>query len=387
MRILHCCLAAFYIDGYSYQENILPREHKKIGHEVMILASTETFIDNNVLGYIEPKSYMNEDDIKVTRLAYKKILPHSIMKKLRVYKGTEEVLYEFKPEIIFLHDLQFLDIIHVVNFVKKYPNTKVYVDCHADFSNSARTWLSKNILHSKIYRYCAKKIEPYTIVFWGVLPARVDFLKRMYKITPEKVKLLVMGAEDEKVQEARKEKNRSTFREKHNILKDDFLIVSGGKVDSMKKQTLNLMRAMKNINNKKIKLIIFGSVAKELTVEFNELCDNRFIQFIGWVSSDESYNIFAAADLVVFPGRHSVFWEQVVGLGIPMLVKYWEGTTHIDLGGNVRFLYNDSSDEIKELISEICCNPDILKKMKLVAENKGMETFSYSKIAQKSIEI
>ena len=50
MRILHMCLAAFYIDKYSYQENILPRMHKKQGHEVQIIASVETFVDDVNLG-------------------------------------------------------------------------------------------------------------------------------------------------------------------------------------------------------------------------------------------------------------------------------------------------------------------------------------------------
>lgn len=27
MKILHICLASFYIDNYSYQENLLPKFH------------------------------------------------------------------------------------------------------------------------------------------------------------------------------------------------------------------------------------------------------------------------------------------------------------------------------------------------------------------------
>ena len=63
MKILHCCLAAFYIDDYGYQENILPKIHKKQGHQVEILASTETYLNNSELGYIKPKSYRTKDNI------------------------------------------------------------------------------------------------------------------------------------------------------------------------------------------------------------------------------------------------------------------------------------------------------------------------------------
>ena len=60
MKILHLCFSAFYIDGYNYQENVLPRINKEDGHEVYILASTETFADNTHAGYLEPSEYVTE---------------------------------------------------------------------------------------------------------------------------------------------------------------------------------------------------------------------------------------------------------------------------------------------------------------------------------------
>ena len=196
----------------------------------------------------------------------------------------------------------------------------------------------------------AKKIEPYTEKFYGVMPSRVDFLKEMYGISKDKVELLVMGADDEKVVAALNPKVRNTVRNKYGIGKSEFLIVTGGKIDAAKMQTLLLMEAVNRIDG--IKLIVFGSVADELIENVEQLCSNR-VQYIGWVDSSMTDRYFAAADLVVFPGRHSVFWEQVVGLGIPMLVKDWPGTHHVDMGGNVRFLENDSVEEIEEAINNI----------------------------------
>jgi len=384
MKILHCCLASFYIDNYSYQENILPKEHKKSGNDVRILASTETFVDNNSLGYIEAKSYVTEDGIPITRLHYSKLLPQFIMKKLRLYKGVNRVLADFKPEIIFMHDCQFMDIKCFVEYAIENPSVKIFVDCHTDFYNSARSWISKNVLHKIIYRRCAKMIEPYTKKFYGVLPARVDFLIDIYKLPKEKVELLVMGAEDEKVAVANNENIKKSIRKKYNIKEDDFLIITGGKLDSNKPQTLVLMQAVKNINKDKIKLLVFGSVNSEYKEKFTELlCDS--VQYIGWVNSKDTYKYFSAADLVIFPGLHSVFWEQVVGMGKPCVFKYIEGFTHIDLGGNCKFLYEDSVDEIKEVINEIVNNNELYEQMKNVAITKGMDTFSYKKIAKRSL--
>lgn len=101
MKIIHCCLASYYIDNHSYQENILPKIHKQLGYDVKIVASTETWIDNKNLGYVKSSSYKNEDSIPVTRIDYVKWLPHAISKKLRIYNGLSKILNDFKPDIIF----------------------------------------------------------------------------------------------------------------------------------------------------------------------------------------------------------------------------------------------------------------------------------------------
>jgi 1,2-diacylglycerol 3-alpha-glucosyltransferase len=283
-----------------------------------------------------------------------------------------------------VHGCQFLDIRYIVKYAKTNPAVKIYVDGHEDFGNSARNWLSKNVLHRIIWKHCAQLIEPYTTMFWGVLPARMDFLVNMYDLPKEKVGLLVMGAEDEKVEEAKDENLRNSIRAKFNINQDDFLIMSGGKIDQNKPQTLLLMEAVKNINIDNVKLIIFGSVIPQLEKKFKSLLGES-VQYIGWIDSKETYKYFNAADLVVFPGLHSVFWEQVVGLGKPCVFRYMEGFTHIDLGGNCKFLYEDSVDEIVKKISEIVNNTDVFNNMKEIAHTKGMEVFSYKGIAKKII--
>ena len=193
-----------------------------------------------------------------------------------------------------------------------------------------------------------------------------------------------MGADDLLVNKAKQELSIKDIRGKYSIEKDDFLIMTGGKIDLFKTQTLLLMQAVHNIRNEKLKLIVFGSVAPELKEKIADLSDGKKVQYIGWIEANDSYDYFATADLVVFPGRHSVFWEQVAGMGIPMIVKYWDGTTHIDGGGNVEFLNDDSVDEITEKILKISSDELHYKTMKNAAEQISKK-FSYSSIAQRSI--
>ncbi len=383
MKVVHICLGNFYIDNYSYQENMLPKYHKKLGYDVEIIASLMSFDKNGKRSFLETeKVYENENGIKVTRLEYKK--PQLIFKKLKRYVGTYKILKESKPDILFIHGCQFLDMSIIVKYLKKYPIEKVYVDNHADFSNSATNFLSKNILHKIFWKHTAQIIEPYTQKFFGVLPARVEFLQNIYKVPTNKCELLIMGANDELIEKYCNEKSRETFRNLLGIKKNDFVIVTGGKIDKSKKQTLFLMKAIRNMNATNIKLFIFGSIAVEIKKEFENLCCEN-IKYIGWANEEESYKNFSIADLVVFPGRHSVYWEQVVAMGIPMICKFWEGTTHVDIGGNVKFLNEDSEKEIKRNLEEIIYNPEVYENMCKNATKKEKNTFLYSYIAKKSI--
>lgn len=385
MKVVHLCLGSFYPDNYSYQENMLPKFHKELGYDVEVIASTQSFDEHGKVCFLpNAGTYQNEYDIKVTRLPYKS--KNRIWKKLKRYIGTYDALSKAEPDILFIHGGQFLDIDQVVKYLKKHSDVKVYVDNHADFSNSATNWFSKNILHKIVWKHTEHEIEPYTKKFYGVLPIRVDFLKDIYCLPAEKCELLVMGADDELVKKAKESGAKERIRKQYGIGEDDFLIITGGKIDQWKTQTLLLMQAVQNITNEKVRLIVFGSVTQELTDQVKALADGRKVQYIGWILSKDSYDYFEAADLVVFPGRHSVMWEQVTGQGKPMLVKDWPGTHHVDLGGNVRFLTQDSVEEIQEEIERVLQNPEEYERMKTVAQKKGMQVFSYKDIAARALQ-
>lgn len=48
----------------------MPLINKKDGHEVMIIASCFTYVDNIKLGYVEPREYYTKDGIKIVRVIY-----------------------------------------------------------------------------------------------------------------------------------------------------------------------------------------------------------------------------------------------------------------------------------------------------------------------------
>ncbi|WP_420384921.1 glycosyltransferase family 4 protein [Roseivirga sp.] len=385
MKVLHCCLAAFYIDDFGYQENVLPKIHRMHGHDVKILASTETYLTSMKLGYVEASSYISSDNIPVTRLAYQKWLPHKVISKLRLYKGLKKEIIEFQPDVIFMHDCQFLSISAVKDYAKK-NKVEIYVDCHTDLINSAKGLVSRNILHGIIYKYCAKLIEPFVTRFYGTLPLRNEFLHEVYGITKEKIGLLPFGTDDTLFKTSEKAFIRKEMRQQLGLEETDLVIVTGGKID-LRKNIHVLMEAVLKIayTSDKVKLLLFGKPTVELKEFVDKMKENPTIIYKDWVDSKEIYKYFLCADLGFFPGTHSVLWEEATGLGLPCVFKRWHGIEHVDLGGNCMFLDVVTEQVIIETINRLIDNNALFDRMRSVAQLKGPKEFSYTEIAKRAL--
>lgn len=382
-KVLHLCLASFYIDNYSYQENLLPKYHKKMGLDVEIIASMQTFDENGSLTVLPDNEheYINENGIKVTRLEYK---PGNYSKFLRRYTNLNQKIKKSKPEIIFVHGSQFCDINIVNKYVEQHPSVRIFVDNHADYSNSARSFLSKYILHRILWKHCARLIEPRTSRFWGVLPARVDFLVENYGLPRDKCSLLVMGADDAEVERASSEEVRKSTRKRFGFRDDDFIVVTGGKIDKAKKQIFTLIKAIEDLPSN-VKLLVFGPIIQEYKDAFASKVDGVKVVYIPWASTSDSYDYFAAADLVVFPGRHSVYWEQAAGMGKPLVVKRWQGTEHVNVCGNVKFIDDDEFSTINNILTNLILGGSDSYRLLVQAAKHCQKEFLYSDIAIRSL--
>lgn len=376
MKVVNICLAGAYNDGWGYQDNLLTKYQKINGNDVTII-TTRFINEKNSEKYLvtESGSYINDLGIKVKRLNFSSILWMS--KLFRKYDGLYESLCEENPDLIFIHCCQFVDIMEICKYVRNNPRVRVRVDNHADYTNSAKSLLAK-IAHYTVWRYCARRIDVYAEKFYGVMPSRCDFLIKYYGINKSKIELLVMGTDDEMV-----DISYNNFDETMKKInpQNDFLVITGGKIDIHKKETINLMKAINQLNH--VKLIIFGSIVEELKDEFNSNLTEK-ISYLGWINQQETYNYLAVSDLAIFPGRHSVLWEQAVGIGLPAIFKKWSGTTHVDLGGNCYLTENCSKEFFITEIKNLQNKGENYQKMKCKAIEKS-NFFSYKEIAKKSL--
>lgn len=384
MKIIHVCLAGLFMDGWGYQDNMIAKYHVSFGYDVTVITNQWVYDEEGNYVKTDKETEVDRYGVKIVRIPIKGDKPYTY--KLKRYVGLYENIKKIAPDVIFLHSSQIMDVKDIIRYKKENPQVKIYVDNHCDYSNSATNWPSKYILHGIVWKRKAWQLNPYVEKFYGVLPARVDFLTERYKLPKDRVELLVMGMDDEKAEEADVPEVKAEVRQRFGYAEDDFVVITGGKIDHAKRQTLLLIEAVKKIKNPQLKLLVFGSVVEDMKKQLTELCDSdERINYIGWVQADDTYPYFAASDLAVFPGRHSVMWEQVAGQGIPMVVKYWDGTTHVDVGGNVQFLYQDSVEEIQGVLERLMIKGGEYESMKKHAGEKGKKEFSYRQISRRAI--
>lgn len=375
MKIVHVIIACFYKEGFGYQENILPAKHKELGYDVHIFT--------HLPGKYEVKEYINGNGIPVHILADSKGVSDWPVLKTILYRtnGLLKKLEDLKPDIVFIHGLQATDNLAVLKYKKGHPATRVFADQHGDYYNMPLKGFKNYFAQKVVYKYVAKKIEKHAEKVWGVTPWRVKYVRDVYGLSEAKTDLLVMGGDESKIRWDNRDAIRNEIRLKYNIPQDAFLLISGGKIDKPKNIHL-LIDAVGRLSG--VYLLLFGRIENDMKDSLPVETDR--IKWAGWIPSDEAYNLFLASDLAVFPGTHSVLWEQSCACGLPGIFKDWQGGFgHVDVGGNCILIDNPTTDKLADTISKVYDDKSLFEAMRHVSETKARETFSYLQIAKKSI--
>lgn len=370
---MHIQLVGPYTDGWLYQDNILPKYHKRMGYDVEFITTDYCLNNDGLIEYAKDfKSYIDNNGIIISRLREKKSF---FLKRLKKYQQLIPTLKKSNPDIIFIHGIQFLQYYNIIKFAKSKKNVRIIVDNHADLLNSAKNIMSRYILHKFIWRIFAKYSEDIVSIFFGVTPSRVLFLTKIYKIDQKKCDLLPLGVDDDYVNKIKE--NRLSIKASLNIPLDKKVILTGGKIDYKKKEIIDIANMLANENN--YITLVFGSVTKDLENTFyNSLSEN--VKFIGWLDADAIYKYFIASDLIIFPGLHSVLWEIAAGLGVPTLIRDIGQVEYLNRLANVSIIKSMSKPE---LLNQIRHSTDNKNHLKVNIINELM----YSEIAKKSLSL
>ena len=382
MVIVNIAPVSPYNNYWGYQDNLLPKYQAKLGHDVTIITTCLTHQNGGIVE-TKPDDYRLNDGVRVIRLRYRDY-PLDVMTRLLSRLAVYPLLKTIRPDFIFYHGLISSTIFDVIKYVKQdNPDCVVVEDNHLDYNIGSHSTGLKKTLGQGYFRLINRVSIRYVAKVYGVTPWRKTYAEDYFGIPASKTDVLIMGADDEMIDFANREQIRADIRGKYGFTDEDFVVVTGGKIDANKRITL-LMEACRGLE--RVKLLIFGAVKDDVKAEFDALLaasDN--IVSVGWIKSDRVYDYFFAADLVVFPGQHSVLWEQACASKVPCVFEQWDGMDHVNNGGNSDFVSPVTAETLREKIEELLFT-EKYEQMRQVAASEKTDIYLYSKIAEKSLE-
>lgn len=380
MRILHFCMNAPFTEHYSYQDNLLTEYQHKLGHDVRIITTTRTRDKNGRIIFTNTGYKLLDNGVELVRLPF----PGKIRRLFGKYKGLMKQMIDFNPDLVFIHGLCSFVPEDVIRYKKKFnPSLYIVADNHQDEGTTiVDDFLTVKVIH--IHKNKWKKWINDVDKVYGTTSWRVSFAMRYYGIPEQKSDTLIMGIDSDKMPENH-DYWHNLVRTNMNISHDSFLFVTGGKLDNNKK-TIETLNAFSRLDNKKCVLLVFGSVSNEIQKEFDSLIKNDSrIKYVGYVKSDVIWQYFYASDFGLFPGRHSVLWEEAIGCGLPCLFHRYEKRDHTEVCENCICIEQSDVDTIYGNMKKVLVDKEYYAQLKANAE-KASSKFSYYKIAEKSIE-
>lgn len=377
MKIVHLCLSCFYIDNYRYQENELVREHVADGHEVLVVASTETYVDNLSLGYVPAGEYMGSDGAKVIRLPYVGPVPFFLKKKLRIHPGVADILQKFSPDVIMFHGLCGLELLTAAKYKRAHPQVRLYVDSHEDANNSAVGKLSQ-LLHRYYYRPIIRRALPWIDKVLCISLETIDFCKRQYAIPEQDMEFFPLGgyiADDETYQ-----LHRADVRAALNLQEDQTVFLQSGKFDS-KKKLVESLTAFSATRSEKLRFLIVGRVHESIESQVKQLssADSR-VQYLGWKTADELYRLLCAVDVYVQPGSQSATMQMSICARRPVVIA--DVLSHEPfVKGNGWKVSNQ--EQLTNVFASIDKDPSILGSMSQRSLEIAHELLEYRRMAKR----
>lgn len=310
----------FYNQSLSYQENLLEKYFCKLGHRVSVVTTTTTDVFEFIANRHAPELPAHVERHGSTTV-YRQPYAFNFVSRIRKFKGVAALLEATQPDVVFVHDIQF-NLTDIAHYKRRHPRTRVVLDYHADFSNSARNGLSLLLLHKMLRKPLLRRHLTMLDAIYPVTPASQRFLHQVYDLADEQMTLLPLGCDMDACRQIRSERRGAELRQQYGIGASDLVIFGGGKL-ARPKRIEHLIAAFLKMQADAW-LVIAGDASTENQDYRQQLKEMALghprIIFTGWLDQPALLGHLDLADLAVFPGSQSILWQQAIGMGKPLLI-------------------------------------------------------------------
>lgn len=377
MKIAHLCLSNFYVDGFAYQENELVRQHVEDGHDVVVIASTETYNSNMRVAYVEPGTYVGSDGARVIRIPYRKWLPHKVMTKLRMHPGVRALLESEAPDVILFHSLCGWEIITVADYKRSRPEVRVFADSHEDYNNSARGFISRYLLHKIYYRlllrHALKSLEAVLCISLETM----TFVRECYGVPAHRLEFYPLGGR--LVDDAEYQRLRALSRREHGIEEGHIVFVQTGKMGAAKR-VMDSLRGFVSQKNRNTRFYLIGHLNEEVAGQVEAIIrsDSR-VKFLGWKAPEDLRAFLCAADFYVQPGSQSATMQMSLCCRCAVILD--EVPSHQPFVAGNGWLTRSSTDVLRAIEDAASLDRAALEGMAAASAAIAARILDYRKLA------
>jgi glycosyltransferase involved in cell wall biosynthesis len=276
------------------------------------------------------------------------------------YKNLFRLLYSIKDsKIIMLHGYNLYQN-WIVLFFSKIVKTKIIWRGESNL----RGIEEKNILKQKIKKYLLNFFFKNCHALLYSCNANKDFLK-FYGVNKNKL-FFTPCAVDNKFFQSQNLKISNSKNLSRNILgidEDDLVILFVARF-TKRKRPLDVLKALKKINNSKISVIFIGDGPEKKNMKIFAIENNIKVNFTGFINHVEMIRFYILADLKVVLSEYDPspkVLNEAMNFSLPVIVTNNVGTSS-DLVKNGKNGYIVEVGNIK----------DISKKIKFFNENRKM---------------
>ena len=333
MKVVHITL--HYLDGWGYQDNLLPLYQQRAGASVTVVTDNGHFPRS--MSAQERQAILDKGDdymdgpVRVRKIGTALTSRDSAL----LCFGLGRILKEEAPDMIFHHGLHLPTLLAACRYARRHPHCVLMADSHADPINASSHFLWRALYNRFALRMLVRTAGKQVDRFYGVTPLRCEYLVSEYSVPSEKVRLLPLAGDDRGLTVDAAEARR-TF----GIPENAFLVVTGGRMGTGK-GTDRLVQAWQRLRPTYpgLELLLFGSMEDGFPLPDG-------VRTLGWCDREKTLSILSMADVAVWPLFHTTLVEDAIVCGTPIIVKDSGNVSHYKEDGFGLFLETASADEI-----------------------------------------
>ncbi|MBR4314502.1 MAG: glycosyltransferase [Lachnospiraceae bacterium] len=365
MRILFVGLCAHYTIGLNYQDNQFCKFFIERGDEVLYISDPNEYIDGN-LNYVGAVNKSIERNFKLIRQDYLFKSISTICSKLKLFKSIYSIIDEFKPDVIYCHGPQYINVIDIVKYKKNNKDVTIYADTHTGYHNvNIKKWYF-TLLYCVYYKSLYKYLEPHLKKYFYIGDSEKEFSLKVYKSDMNKMEFLPLSADE--MSESLYLKYRKEVRTKLKFNDDDIMVFHSGKINK-NKRTDWVVDSINSINDNRVKLVIAGSILNNDKDLEEKILKSNNTFFVGWLNGEELIKFLCAADLYCQPGSPSITLQTAICCKTPIICFKHQFYSYLYDFKSI--IWIEQNMDIANAIKRILLNQDELINLKYYASTNS----------------